>query len=98
MSILELRSLSPVLGRHSGRSAVAFDNKGGSVTPEAWWKALEKSGWLDEVPKTEAARIKKAYRDCAKQGVPFRALAPDGFDAECIENPGDYKRWVVKAY
>ena len=58
-------------------------------------KRLNDSGWLDEVPPREAKRIKAALAQDDAHGVP---LSPAGYDAECIENSGDYKKWILSAY
>ena len=57
---------------------------------------LKSIGWLDEVPPREAARIKRALRGEEGPEGPSM-LASWGYDAECIENDGDYKR-VFAAY
>ena len=64
-----------------------------------WWARLEKAGWLGEVPPREADRIRAAAAEHAGDvSQAFHALSPAGFDAECIENSGDYARWVIPAY
>jgi hypothetical protein len=57
---------------------------------------LKSIGWLDEVPPREVERIKRALRGEEGPAGPSM-LAPAGYDAECIENDGDYKR-VFAAY
>jgi hypothetical protein len=64
-----------------------------------WWARLEKTGWLGEVFPKEVSRIRgaaAAHADDVAQA--FHALSPAGCDAECIENSGDYTRWVIPAY
>jgi hypothetical protein len=61
-----------------------------------WLAALEQCGWLSEVPAHEAARLKGESK---KPGtLTETALAPTGYDVECIENTGDYRKWVVPAF
>jgi hypothetical protein len=61
-----------------------------------WLAALEQCGWLGEVPAREAARLRG---EAKKPGTRTEtALAPTGYDAECIENSGDYRKWVVPAF
>ena len=65
------------------------------------WRAdvieqLRTSGWLEDVPAREAARLKRVLQKSKEWNAAL--LAPSGYDAECIENSGDYKRWVIPAY
>lgn len=57
---------------------------------------LHASGWLDQISAREAARIKRALSSSEQWDATL--LSPAGFDVECIENSGDYKRWVISAY
>ena len=57
---------------------------------------LHAVGWLAAVPAREAARIRRAVEKSEQWSAAL--LAPAGYDAECIENSGDYKRWVLPAY
>lgn len=64
-----------------------------------WWARLEKSGWLGEVPQAEGERIRNAANAyTANPSQAFHALSPAGFDAECIDDSGDYERWIIPAY
>jgi len=66
---------------------------------EEWWNLLKDSGWLDEASEDEAERIKAEAEQYADDpSWAFNALAASGGDAECIENDGDYSKWVVEAY
>lgn len=64
-----------------------------------WWARLQKSGWLGEVPQAEADRIRQAAAAySADVSQAFHALSPAGFDAECIEDSGDYERCIISSY
>jgi len=66
---------------------------------EDWWTRLEQSGWLAEVSESESSRIREAFAgQAADLSQAFHVLSPAGFDAECIDDSGDYERWVISAY
>jgi len=69
------------------------------LDPNEWWKRLEQSGWCDEVGEAETTRIRKALAALGEDlSAAALTLSAAGFDAECIENSGDYTRWVISAY
>ena len=82
------------------RPAVAAGTAHGPLRDlDDWWARLETSGWLEEVGKSEATRIREAA--AAFSATPlqaFHALSPAGFDAESIENSGDYGRLILSSY
>jgi hypothetical protein len=68
-------------------------------TLDDWWARLARSGWLGEVPQAEADRIREAVAEhAADVSQAFHALSPAGFDAECIEDSGDYEKWIILSY
>jgi len=69
------------------------------MTKNEWLAKLDESGWLSEVPATEAERIRRDLAGAAPDAPSWHhVLAAGGYDSESIENSGDYRKWVVSAY
>jgi hypothetical protein len=67
------------------------------VAPEDdWLQKLQASGWLEDVAPTEGRRIRAALKKDAQS--PADVLSPAGYDAECIEGSGSYRRWILSSY
>lgn len=87
------------LVRRPGKGGRSRKGPAAPASADEWWSRLEQTGWTAEVPADEAARIRKAL--AAHEGDlagAYRVLSPAGYDAECVENQGDYQKWVVPAY
>jgi hypothetical protein len=66
-------------------------------TAKQYWKALAKSGWLELVPKDNHEPMRAHIEELFESNAPFvyTALCTGGYDAEMIENNGDYSRLVA---
>lgn len=63
-----------------------------------YWRLVEESGLVAELPKKDLDRIKKATRMGfeSNPATAFLGLATDAYDVECIENDDDVN--LVKAF
>jgi predicted DNA-binding WGR domain protein len=75
------------------------DGEEARLTADQWWQRFEQSGWTDDVPPKELARIKTAFKKLkGNVADAYDILSVHGYDAECIENDGDYSKWIIPAY
>jgi hypothetical protein len=63
-----------------------------------YWTRLGKTGWLASMPAARKRALKAAVGAALEAGEEgWKGLATGGYDAECIENDGDYTR-LLRAY
>ncbi len=68
-------------------------------TFDEYWKLVEESGLVADLPKKDFDRVRKATRMGFENNpaTAFLGLATDAYDAECIENDDDYVN-LMKAF